>query len=288
MDNLNFGIIGNCRTAALISNKGSIEWCCMPCFNSSSVFAKIIDRDKGGSFEIITGKSYKILQEYIKKTNILVTKFMNRDSCFELIDLMPRYSEGISDYYAPPDIIRYIKYISGKPKFKIKYEPKLEYAKYPTKTVIEKNYIKSFTTKGDYDSLYLYTNLDKEKVINGEYITISEDAFFVISYNQKILDQNLDRAYLNLQRTKVYWLNWAERTKRFIRYNDEILRSALVLKLLSYDKSGAIIAAATTSLPETIGEIRNWDYRFCWIRDASMVIKVLNSLGHFNVARRYM
>jgi GH15 family glucan-1,4-alpha-glucosidase len=110
----------------------------------------------------------------------------------------------------------------------------------------------------------------------------------LLSYNQKILEQNVERAYLKLERTKVYWLNWSERTKRYKKYNDEILRSALVLKLLSYNKTGAVLAAATTSLPETLGEIRNWDYRFCWIRDASMVIKVMTSLGHYNVARRYL
>ncbi|HKL07200.1 MAG TPA: glycoside hydrolase family 15 protein, partial [Bacteroidales bacterium] len=87
---------------------------------------------------------------------------------------------------------------------------------------------------------------------------------------------------------KVYWLNWSERTRRYKKYNDEILRSALVLKLLSYNKTGAVLAAVSTSLPETLGEIRNWDYRFCWIRDASMVIKVMTSLGHYNVARRYL
>jgi GH15 family glucan-1,4-alpha-glucosidase len=102
------------------------------------------------------------------------------------------------------------------------------------------------------------------------------------------LNQDIDRTYLKLQRTKVYWLNWSERTVKYKDYNYEIMRSALVLKLLSYQKTGAILAAATTSLPETLGEIRNWDYRFCWIRDASMVIKVMSQLGHFKVARRYL
>ncbi|MEM7381367.1 MAG: glycoside hydrolase family 15 protein, partial [Bacteroidota bacterium] len=93
---------------------------------------------------------------------------------------------------------------------------------------------------------------------------------------------------LDLERTKVYWLNWTNRTPTYNKYNKQITRSAITLKLLSYDKTGAVLAAATTSLPETIGEVRNWDYRFCWIRDASMVIKVMANLGHKNVARRYL
>ncbi|MCK4344904.1 MAG: glycoside hydrolase family 15 protein, partial [Bacteroidales bacterium] len=288
MDNLNYGVIGNCKTAALISETGSIEWCCMPNFNSFSVFAKILDKDIGGSFEFNVDEQYKIEQSYIRKTNILVTKFKKRDDIFEVIDFMPRYLYDQKNYYAPPDIIRYIKYISGKPAFRIKYDPKLEFAKNPTKTIIQKNNIKSFTTKGTYDSLYLYTSLDKEKIVNGEIIELDRDAFFLISYNQKILKQTVERAYLLLQRSKVYWLNWSERTKTFSKYNDEIIRSALVLKLLNYDKSGAVLAAVTTSLPETLGEIRNWDYRFCWLRDASMVIKVMTNLGHNNVAKRYL
>ncbi|MCK4465272.1 MAG: glycoside hydrolase family 15 protein, partial [Bacteroidales bacterium] len=155
MDNLNYGVIGNCKTAALISETGSIEWCCMPNFNSFSVFAKILDKDIGGSFEFNVDEQYKIEQSYIRKTNILVTKFKKRDDIFEVIDFMPRYLYDQKNYYAPPDIIRYIKYISGKPAFRIKYDPKLEFAKNPTKTIIQKNNIKSFTTKGTYDSLYL-------------------------------------------------------------------------------------------------------------------------------------
>lgn len=288
MKNLNYGIIGNCLSAALISDTGSIDWCCLPGFSSSSIFAKLLDEQKGGSFEFIVDKAYRISQSYIRKTNILVTKFSRDNDRFEVIDFMPRYLTDDRSYYSPPDIIRYIKHKSGKPSFRINYCPRLEYAKHNTKTLIKKDYIKSFTTKGIYDSVYLYTNLDKEKVTTKEKIEIDGDAFFLLSYNQKILNQSLDRAYLKLQRTKVYWLNWSERTKSFNKYNEEILRSALLLKLLSYDKTGAVIAASTTSLPENIGDIRNWDYRFCWLRDASMVIKVMTNLDHYRVAKRYL
>jgi GH15 family glucan-1,4-alpha-glucosidase len=265
-----------------------MEWCCLPEFDSSSVFAKLLDKKIGGSFEIIVSEDYKTEQSYIYKTNLLVTKFKKGKDQFEIVDFMPRYKSEENGYYAPPDVIRYIKHVSGKPKFKVKYDPKLEYAKYPTQTIIGKEYIKSYTKEGDYNSVYLYSNLDFEKITHQEEIILTDDAFFLLSYNQKILNQNVERAFLKLERTKVYWLNWSEKTKRFKKYNDEILRSALVLKLLSYNKTGAVLAAVTTSLPETIGEVRNWDYRFCWIRDASMVINVMTNLGHKNVARRYL
>lgn len=288
MENLNYAIIGNCRSSALISQTGSIDWCCLPKFNSSSVFAKILDEKKGGSFEFKVDDSYKIKQSYIRTTNIVSTMFDNGSDAFEVIDFMPRYHDENGGYTTPPDLIRYIRLRKGKPNFKILYRPKLEYARYETHTDIRDEYIKSYTTEGEYDSLYLYTNLDKSSVANEQQIDLKEDAFLLLSYNQKILEQSLHKQYLKLQKTKVYWLDWSDELTTYTHYNKEIVRSALVLKLLSYDKTGAVIAAATTSLPETIGEVRNWDYRFCWIRDASMVIKVMSNLGHMNTVERFM
>lgn len=288
MDNLNYGVIGNCRSAAMISEKGSVDWYCTPEFDSSSIFAKLLDKDIGGSFEIHVDKKYFIRQHYIPKTNILVTTYKKNEHCFEVLDFMPRYKQDDGTYYAPPDLIRYIRLISGTPQFRVIYDPKLEYALYKTHTVIRPKYIKSYTTKGTYDSVYLYSNLDKQKIVCSDIIDLEEDSFFLISYNQKILKQDPEKCYLKYQRTKVYWMNWSDRTVKFNKFNDEILRSALVLKLLSYDKSGALLAAITTSLPETVGEVRNWDYRFCWIRDASMAIRVLTGLGHMNVAKKYL
>jgi alpha,alpha-trehalase len=290
MTNLNYGIIGNSTSAGLISERGAIEWLCLPVFDSPSVFAKILDRDKGGSFEFITDDSYKHSQGYLFKTNILVTTFSNGKDSFEIIDFMPRYHYHNQNehIYSPPDIIRYIKLKSGKPRFKIHYDPKLEYAEKKTITEIREEYIKSYTKLGAYDSLYLYTNLEKEKVLNNEEVVLEGDLFFLISYHQKLLKQSLERSDLKLQRTKVYWLNWSEETHKFSNYNKEILRSALVLKLLSYDKTGAVLAAVTTSLPETIGEMRNWDYRFCWLRDASMVINIMTRIGHWKSAESFL
>lgn len=289
MTHLDYGIIGNCRTAALISKTGAMEWLCFPMFDSASVFAKILDKEKGGSFEFITTDDYKCKQQYIPKTNILVTGFSNGTDSFEVIDFMPRYYyRDQKQAYSPPDVIRYIKLKTGKPRFRIHYNPMLEYAEKKTITEVHNNFIKSYTQSGVYDSLYLYTDIEPEKIVNGEEIELNSDIFFLVSYNQKLLEQTLERSYLKLQRTKVYWLNWTENTTRLNAFNKEVQRSALVLKLLSFDKTGAVLAAATTSLPETIGENRNWDYRFCWLRDASMVIKTMTQIGHWKSAERFL
>lgn len=287
MNNLNYGIIGNCRSAALISDKGSIDWCCLPEFDSSSVFAKILDDKIGGSFGVVA-EGYNVSQHYLDQTAILITKFDNGVDAFELIDFMPRYRKENGGYHSPPEIIRYIRKVSGSPKFKLQYDPKLEYALDETHNFVKKDFVISITNTQKFDSLFLYSNLDKEAIITGGKITLEQDSFLLLGYNEKIFNPTLAKIVLEFERTKTYWLNWSDRTTSYSKYNDFISRSAITLKLLSYEKTGAVLAAATTSLPETIGEVRNWDYRFCWIRDASMVVKVVHELGHHEMAQEYL
>ncbi len=288
MVNLNYGIIGNCKSAALISEKGSIDWLCLPKFDAPSVFARLLDKDKGGFLSVEPEKLLSIGQEYIERTNMLCTRYVCEDGVFEIIDFMPRYKNGKGNAYAPPDITRVFNKVSGAPSFRVKYEPKLEYGIHNTEVSAHKKFIKSVTKRGVYDSLYLYSDFEFEDILNNEVISLTSSKFILVSYNQKILEQDINRVKLKMERTKVYWLNWSERTTTFSKYNEEINRSALTLKLLSYQKTGAVLAALTTSLPETIGEVRNWDYRFCWIRDGSMVVKILNMLGHGSVAKNYL
>lgn len=288
MDNLYYGIIGNCQSAALVSKTGSIEWCCLPKFDAPSVFAKILDEKIGGEFGFEVDDSYNITQYYLEDTAILITRFSNGLDAFEVHDFMPRYYIADKKYHKPPEVIRSIKYCSGKPCFKVIYNPALEYAKGTTTSYLKDDFIVSINDGDTYDTLFLYSSLDYQSVLEGAEITISEDHFLWFGYNEKLVIPDAKEVQLEYERTKVYWLNWMERTNRFEEYNDYISRSAMTLKLLSYDKTGAVLAAATTSLPETIGEVRNWDYRFCWIRDASMVIKVMTQLGHKNISKRYL
>jgi GH15 family glucan-1,4-alpha-glucosidase len=288
MKNLNYGVIGNCTTAALISQDGCIEWCCLPSFDSPSVFVKILDKNRGGEFGIQVASDYKIRQEYIPKTNVLVTTFTRKTNQFELIDFMPRYKNDSGKYHRPPDIIRYIRHISGKPTFRIAYNPRPCFGQYDVKTEVRNAYIKKGTLKGSYESVYLYSDLDLGRIADNKPIMIEQDCYLLLSYNQKLIDLDLDTIQLEYEKTRVYWLNWSANTRRFSRFNEAIRRSALVLKLLSYQKTGAILAAVTTSLPEALGSERNWDYRYCWLRDASMCVAVLTKLGHYRVAKRFL
>jgi len=288
MNNLNYGVIGNCTSAALVSEKGSIEWCCLPYFDSTAFFAKILDRKIGGEFAVRVAADYKITQRYLPKTNILATSFQRGSDQFELIDFMPRYKKDSGAYHCPPDIIRYIRHISGKPVIRLDYNPRPGYGLNEIKTEIRREYIKVLTVGGPYESVYLYSDLDYHKIAAGKPIKIEQDRYFLLSYNQKLAELNLDAVQLEYEKTRVYWLSWSSKTRRFASYNEEIARSSLVLKLLAFQKTGAILAALTTSLPEEIGAVRNWDYRFCWLRDASMSIAVLTSVGHYRVARRFL
>jgi alpha,alpha-trehalase len=288
MNNLNYGVIGNCRSAALISEKGSIDWCCLPDFDSPSIFAKLIDVEIGGSFSVEVSDEYKISQKYIYGTNVLCTEYRSDKGTFEVIDFMPRYKLTRKDYFAPAEIYRYIKHIAGTPTFRVIYKPAFNYAREEVSNVAEENYIKTYSKDKPTDCIYLYSSLKSEDILNSNEVTISFHHFLMLSYNQKLIEIDIKRVYVEFQRTKVYWLNWTNRSRKFEKYNEEIIRSLLVLKIMSYQASGAVLAALTTSIPETIGHVRNWDYRFCWLRDASMSIDTLLSMGHYNSASRFL
>ncbi|MBL7972660.1 MAG: glycoside hydrolase family 15 protein [Prolixibacteraceae bacterium] len=288
MQNLNYGVVGNCRSAALISEKGSIEWFCFPDFDSPSIFSKILDVEKGGEFSFEVSDQYSITQKYIENTNILSTLFTSEEGSFEVIDFMPRYKLFDANYYLPPEIYRYIRHLSGKPVFGINYNPKMKYAEKEAVHYISKRFIKSQSVDDPLDCVYLYSSLQFASILGKKEVVLESDQFILLSNNQKLINIDIARVSLEYNRTKVYWLNWVNRSRKFKTYNAMITRSSLILKLMSYQPSGAVLAALTTSIPETIGEVRNWDYRFCWLRDASMSIETLLSIGHDESARRFI
>ena len=287
-DNLNYGIIGNCQSSALIYKDSSIDWCCLPRFDSPSIFGKIIDNKIGGFFKIEPIGNYNVKQEYFKTTSILKTSFNNGFDKFEVIDYMPRYQLKKNNYYSPPEISRIVRLVNGNPQIKIIYDPKLDYSLGESKSYVKDDFIVTVSENDNYETIYLYSNLNFYKILDSDKIELNSDLFFKISYYEKLLIPNLEDVLLELKKTSNYWINWISKTPSFKEFNNEILRSALTLKLLTYEKTGAVLAAVTTSLPETIGEERNWDYRFCWIRDASMVIKVITKLGHKNIVKNFI
>ena len=288
MSNLNYGVIGNCRTAALISETGNIEWLCFPEFDSPSIFAALLDRKNGGNFGFQVSNKYSISQSYVPHTNILSTRFSSEEGEFVVVDFMPCYhSQNKDEHYRPAGTYRCINRIKGHPRFKIDYNPAPDYARGKVIYNMTPQYIETYSSQNNKDRQYLYSSLPLETILNHQEIILEKDEFLLLSYNEKVIPVNIEREKLEYCRTLVYWLNWINRTKKYSIYNDIIERSLLILKLMSY-YNGAVLAALTTSLPEAIGEVRNWDYRFCWLRDASMSIETLFQIGHPDAARRFM
>ncbi len=287
-DDYHLAMIGNGRTCALIDAHGKIVFCCLPSFDSGTVFGSILDEEKGGAFWIEMMDGEVTGQVYEKKTNILRTSFEGSDGAFDLVDFMPRYTSdgrvGAADDIGP-DVVRKLHLVRGKPRIKIHFDPRLEYARGETKVVLDSSRLKA-TTGWDgehgpvYESIYLWTNLNASAVLTGGETMLEDDGFLFLSYHDKVQVPDMDLVDLMLQRTRAYWMLWSARTHLPFQYRQEVQRSALVLKMLQFSPTGAFLAAATTSLPETIGEERNWDYRFCWLRDASMTVTVLHRIGH--------
>ena len=286
-NNLNYGVIGNCRTAALISERGSIEWLCFPDFDSPSVFAALLDRTKGGSFGFDVPDGYAVRQSYVPHTNILSTRFASDEGEFEVLDYMPCYRSFEKEHDLPAELYRYIRFVKGRPRFRIRYDPAPNYAQGEVRIRRTAGFIESYSSADNKDRQYLYSSIPLQAVAGREEIRLEKDEFLLLSYNEKVIPIDIEREKIEYCRTLVYWLNWTNRTRQYTCYNEVVERSMLVLKLLSY-YNGAMLAALTTSLPETVGGVRNWDYRFCWLRDASMSIETMFRVGHTGAARRFM
>ncbi|OIO39128.1 MAG: hypothetical protein AUJ75_01820 [Candidatus Omnitrophica bacterium CG1_02_49_10] len=201
---------------------------------------------------------------------------------------MPRFKTEKGEYYCPSEIHRDILLISGSPRLVIDMKPRPNYAIGGASFIRTDSFIKIVSDKGEYNSCYLYSNLDLKKVISAKPIELKGTSYLVLSYHEKLGNVDTDRVYIEYEKTKTYWLDWVYRTRLPNKHRNMVIRSAITLKLLMYQRTGAVIAAPTTSLPEIIGKNRNWDYRYCWIRDASMIVDLYARLGHMRSATRYM
>ncbi len=290
------GVVGNGRTCALIDHAGSVVFMCLPDFDSGAIFCDLLSKGNGGKFGIEIENGKTIWQRYEHATNVLVTRYESPAGGFEVIDFMPRYRlpGADSEPCSPPDLVRVIRRVWGQPSFRVRYDPRLEFAMHRTtsrvtgpgriKSTVEYRYEHTEV----YESVYLHTDMDPHAVLAGQAITLSEERFLLLSYNDKLREPTHELIQLMLTKTRAYWFNWALHTTRPPRYQETIVRSALALKLMQFGPTGALVAAPTTSLPESIGEVRNWDYRFCWIRDASMTVSVLRRIGHADMAHRFV
>lgn len=286
---LDYGIVGNCKSCALVSKEGSIDWFCFPEFDSPSVFAKILDEEKGGHFCLVPEQEHKASQRYLPNTNILETLFESDKSSFKVIDFFPRYNKlvpgGRKKPFRQNKLIRLVFPIKGKPSVRVFYKPKLMYAAGGDLDEITGNRI---ITRNHGSEIHLTSNLNPETITNNDAFILDKPKCFIIGDKVEDSKRILSDCKKLLFWTKKYWEGWVSSLALPEKYKGVIIRSALTLKLLTFSESGAILAAATTSIPEEIGTERTFDYRFCWIRDASFTVDALKKIGRDHEARKLL
>lgn len=280
---MRYGIIGNCKTAALIHETGSLDWCCLPNFDSPSAFARILD-PQGGQFQVTLVGTPNISQSYVPRTNILQTTFDDGDHVCQLLDFMPRYGNG-ADARRPSEIVRILRPVRGRPTVQIGFQPQLNYARGETVVRDRQSVV---TASNGLESLFLYSSLPTAALLQGEPIPLEREEYLLLSYHEKISPPTSAYVHEMLDKTQQYWETWSRQCLLPNLYPEATLRSALALKLMTFEETGAIVAAPTTSLPEILHEGRNWDYRYCWLRDASLMLEALKKIGHFAEARAFI
>lgn len=288
-----YGIIGDLHTIALIGLDGSIDWCCLPHFDSPSVFAALLDHKQGGHFQIAPAHPGSQRQMYLPETNILLTRFFQEDGVGELTDFMPVESDAPGHIPNRHQIIRMLSVVRGHVKFRLECAPAFHYAKERHTTAICENGVIFRSSTCSIGLISPIALQIREGAAIGEF-TLSEgqQLTFFLEYQESGKPHELlatpESGEMAFQNTSAFWQRWLAQCRYSGRWREVVHRSALTLKLLTYAPTGAIVAAPTTSLPECIGGPRNWDYRYTWIRDAAFTIYGLLRLGFTKEAGRFM
>lgn len=280
----NYGIIGNCAYIALIDTNANIGWMCLPRFDSSFAFGGLLDKEKGGYFSIQPEKdNYTTNQQYLQNTTILETTFQAADGSYKVTDFAPRFRQH-ERFYKPLMLIRKIEPINGRPRIKVACQPMGEYGNLKPDKVFGSSHIR-YTGLGA--EMRLTTDISLNFIDSEQAFVLNKTKYIILTYGVPLEGPLGSTAENFLKKTIDYWRDWVRSTSTEHFHQEAVIRSALTLKLHQYQDTGAIIAATTTSLPEFPGSTRNWDYRFCWMRDTHYTLKALNDLSHFDQLREY-
>ncbi len=288
---LELAVVGNSSFSALIDRIGRIVWCCLPRFDGDPVFCDLLSEnqedgdDRQGVFEIEIDNLARSEQAYLTNTAVLVTRLYDSNgSSIEITDFAPRFGQ-FGRMFRPLNLVRTIRPIQGNPRIRIRLRPRSDYgATAPT------------VTHGSNHIRYVGTNLTLRLTTDAPpaYI-LDETPFFLEDPVALVLgpDETLTRApgaaaHEFLERTREYWRDWVRHLALPLEWQDAVIRAAITIKLCSFEETGAIVAAMTTSIPEAPDSGRNWDYRYCWLRDAFLVVRALNRLGAIHMMENYL
>lgn len=288
----NYGVIGDLTTVALVSMEGSIDFMCFPRFDSPTIFATMLDREKGGCFKLgpVSG-DFKHRQRYLPDTNILLTRFLGAEGISEISDFMPMQHLGNRQ-----GVVRRVKVVRGEMRVRMECAPKFDYARDGHTIHKKESGLVIFSPrKSKQPDLQLRSSVplqvENDSAIAEFKLRTGESAWFVLEQahnGDRSRSAEADFVSESFKETMNFWLSWVARSQYRGRWREMVNRSALTLKLLTSRTFGSIIAAATFGLPESIGGSRNWDYRYTWIRDASFTLDALMRLGYTDEATAFM
>ncbi|HEV8603592.1 MAG TPA: glycoside hydrolase family 15 protein [Gaiellaceae bacterium] len=287
-----YALLSDCHSGALVSKDGSIDWCTFHRFEARPVFARLLDWGKGGFFRIAPRDDYEVTRGYLPGTNVLETRFQTERGVLVLTDCFQVRADGGHPEHR---LIRHVRCEEGEVAVKAKFEPRFDYG--ITEPRVEQLDSDLAIAYGGPDALVLQSELPvgtaeiSACAVAGT-LRSGEDAYLVLTWQlpHELDAQRLPREQIEaeLQGTIRFWEEWSARCTYEGPYREQVLRSALVLKALTNGPTGAIVAAATTSLPEEVGGERNWDYRFSWLRDSALTLNALFALGYVQEAHDYM
>jgi len=284
-----YGVIGDMHTAALVGLDGSIDWYCAPRFDSPSVFAALLDVRKGGKFQLSPTEKFTTKQSYDGDTNVLSTIFESKQAKIKLTDFMPCFMEK-GEAKGFHELHRIVDCVEGEAGVRIVFQPRLDYARGNT-TLLET--AEGCTAKNHGHQVNLGSSVklrvtDKDILTNDFRLSNGQRAVFVLKWGKNpAVPAARYETSKKLSKTLSYWKRWVGHVKYQGPFRANVVRSCLVLKLLQYAPTGAMVAAVTTSLPESIGTLRNWDYRYSWIRDNALSVLALSEAGASREALDY-
>ena len=284
------GLIGDLQTAALVATDGTIDWFCSPRFDSPSIFASLLDREKGGHFSIRPkAETFDAKQLYFPDTAVLVTRFLTEEGVGELVDFMPATGEAASERHR---LVRVVRCVRGSMDFDIEVSPRFDYGRTSHRVAFDDG-VATFTTDATVLTVSLIRDLDDERLAQVEPAPDGDLRASLRLVEGQLRGVVLETAPIGspgvvpvaeakrlFDDTVRFWQDWVEQSTYTGRWREEVQRSAITLKLLTYAPSGGLVAAPTAGLPEQIGGERNWDYRFTWVRDASFSVRTLVRLGY--------
>jgi GH15 family glucan-1,4-alpha-glucosidase len=277
------GLIGNCQFSALIHRSGEVVWCCLPRFDSEPVFASLLDSQEGGRFLIGPAGGGEGSQRYLPNTNVLETIFQTPGGGgFRILDFAPRFIQH-DRAFRPTQLYRIIEPLEGTPRICVVCEPRLGWSKATPVRVQGSHHVRF---EGFSSQLRLTTDIPIS-YLDGQPFTLTERRHLALTWGAAIEEPLPPLCDRFLNETRRYWQQWVKHCDIPPRFQKEVIRSALALKLHCFEDTGAIIAASTTSLPESPGSGRTWDYRYCWLRDSYYCLEAFRLLGQFEEREQF-